>query len=34
MTNESNQAVAYGVYVYVVTTPRGKKHMDKFAIIR
>jgi hypothetical protein len=34
ITNESNQAVAYGVYVYVVATPQGDKHVGKFAIIR
>jgi hypothetical protein len=34
LTNESNQAVAFGVYVYVVTTPQGDKHIDKLAIIR
>jgi len=34
LTNESNQAVAFGVYVYVVTTPQGEKHISKFAIIR
>ncbi|MFC2088602.1 hypothetical protein ACFLSX_03295 [Calditrichota bacterium] len=34
MTNESNQAVAFGVYVYVVSTPQGGKHIGKFAIIR
>ena len=34
LTNESNQAVAFGVYIYVVTTPQGQKHIDKLAIIR
>ena len=34
VTNSSNQAVAFGVYVYVVTTPDGKKYTGKFAIIR
>jgi len=34
LTNESNQAVAFGVYVYVVTTPDGQKHVGKLAIIR
>ena len=34
LVNESNQALAFGVYVYVVTTPQGDKHMGKFAIIR
>ena len=35
VTTQSNQAVAYGVYVYVVTTPQGgDPHVGKFAIIR
>ena len=34
VTNDSNQAVAFGVYVYVVTTPEGDKHVGKLAIIR
>lgn len=34
LTNESNQAVAFGVYVFVITTPEGTKHIDKLAIIR
>ena len=34
VTNESNQALAFGVYVYVVSTPQGKKHVGKFSIIR
>jgi hypothetical protein len=34
LTNESNQAVAFGVYVYVVSTPQGQKHTGKLAIIR
>ena len=34
LTNESNQAVAFGVYVYVVSTPDGQKHIGKLAIIR
>ena len=32
--NSSNQALAFGVYVYVVTTPKGKKQVGKFSIIR
>jgi hypothetical protein len=34
VTNISNQALAFGVYVYVVATPQGDKHVGKFAIIR
>jgi len=34
VTNRSNQALAFGVYVYVVNTPGGKKHVGKFSIIR
>ncbi len=34
LVNISNQALAFGVYVYVVTTPDGKKETGKFAIIR
>ncbi|MCK4577500.1 MAG: hypothetical protein KAU50_01840 [Candidatus Marinimicrobia bacterium] len=32
--NESNQALAFGVYVYVVTTPQGGKHIGRFALIK
>jgi len=32
--NSSNQALAFGVYVFVVTTPDGKKEVGKFSIIR
>ena len=32
--NESNQAPAFGLYVYVVTTPQGDKHIGKFALIK
>ena len=34
LVNANDQALAYGLYVYVVNTPDGKKHMGKFAIIR
>jgi hypothetical protein len=34
LVNYSNQALAFGVYVYVVNTPDGQKHVGKFAIIR
>jgi hypothetical protein len=35
LVNHSNQALAFGVYVYVVTTPdNDNKHIGKFAIIR
>ncbi len=34
LVNISNQALAFGVYVYVVTTPDGKKFTGKFAVIR
>lgn len=30
----SNQALAYGIYLYVVTTPDGQKHMGKFGLIK
>jgi hypothetical protein len=33
-TNDSNQAVANGVYLYVVTNPQGEKKTGKVAIIR
>ena len=29
-----NQALAFGVYVYVVEDPYGNKHIDKFALIK
>lgn len=35
LVNHSNQALAFGIYVYVVTTPNNdNKHIGKFAIIR
>ncbi len=34
LTNQNNQALAYGVYVYVIKTPQGDKHLGKFSIIR
>ena len=34
VNNNSNQALAFGVYLYVVTTPDGKQHTGKLAIIR
>lgn len=34
VTNTANQAIAFGVYVYVVSTPDGQKHTGKFSIIR
>jgi hypothetical protein len=34
LQNESNVNVAYGLYVYVVKTPDGKKHTGKFVVIR
>ena len=34
LVNISSQALAFGVYVYVVSTPDGKKYTGKFAIIR
>jgi hypothetical protein len=34
LVNHSNQALAFGIYVYVVTTPDNQKHIGKFAIIR
>ena len=29
-----NQALAFGVYIYVVEDPNGNKHIDKFALIK
>jgi hypothetical protein len=34
LNNQSNQAVAFGVYVYIVKTPQGDKYTGKFAVIR
>ncbi len=34
MTSDSNQDLAYGIYIYVVETPQGDKHMGKFALIK
>ncbi|MBN1408365.1 MAG: hypothetical protein JW956_11280 [Calditrichaceae bacterium] len=34
LVNSSNQALAFGVYVYVIETPDKDKHIGKFAIIR
>ena len=34
LLNESNQTVAYGLYVYVVETAGGKSKIGKFAIIK
>ncbi len=34
LNNEANQALAFGVYVYVIKTPDGQKHIGKFSIIR
>lgn len=34
LTSESNQDLAFGVYIYVVETPDGKQHVDKFALIK
>ncbi len=34
LLNESNQLVAYGLYVYVVEMPDGKTTVGKFVIIR
>ena len=33
LLTEWNQALAFGVYVYVVEDPYGNKHIDKFALI-
>ncbi len=32
--SESNQALAFGIYLYVVTTPEGQKHVGKFGLIK
>ena len=34
LLNESNQTVAYGLYVYVVETAEGKSKIGKFALIK
>ena len=34
LLNESNQTIAYGLYVYVVETAGGKSKIGKFAIIK
>ena len=34
VTTDTNQALAFGVYVYIVTTPQGVKHTGKLALIR
>jgi hypothetical protein len=34
LNNQSNQAVAFGIYIYVVKTPQGDKYTGKFAVIR
>jgi hypothetical protein len=33
LQSEENLEVSYGVYIYTVSTPNGKKKVDKFAII-
>ncbi|KAA3659430.1 MAG: hypothetical protein DWQ10_08900, partial [Calditrichaeota bacterium] len=34
LVNSNNQALAFGVYIWVLKTPDGKKETGKFAIIR
>lgn len=34
ITSDSNQELAYGVYIYIVKTANGKEHMGKFALIK
>ncbi len=34
LLSDWNQALSYGVYVYVVEDPNGNKHIDKFALIK
>ncbi|MFQ6617244.1 MAG: hypothetical protein ACE5QV_01040 [Fidelibacterota bacterium] len=34
LLNESNQEISYGLYIYVVETPDGKKKVGKFAVIK
>ncbi|MDO9575949.1 MAG: hypothetical protein Q7J55_05430 [bacterium] len=34
MRNESGIEVSYGLYVYVVETPNGQKHIGKFVVIK
>ena len=34
ITSDSNQDLAFGVYIYIVQTPDGKEHVGKFALIK
>ncbi|NOX89736.1 MAG: hypothetical protein GXO77_11970 [Calditrichaeota bacterium] len=34
LTSQSNQDLAFGVYIYVVKTPDGKEYVGKFALIK
>ena len=34
LVSDSNVAVSYGIYIYVISTPDGKKKIGKFAIIK
>jgi hypothetical protein len=34
LTSDSNQDLAFGVYIYIVKTPSGEEHMGKFALIK
>jgi len=34
LTNSSGMEIAFGVYIYVVETPEGKKTIKKFAVIK
>jgi len=34
LTSDNNQDLAFGVYIYVVETPDGKKFLGKFALIK
>jgi hypothetical protein len=34
LVTDWNQALAFGVYVYVVEDPSGSRHLGKFALIK
>ena len=34
LLSDWNQALAFGIYVYIVETPQGKTHIGKFALIK
>ncbi len=34
LVSDWSQALAFGVYIYVVEDPRGNRHIGKFALIK